>query len=378
MTIAIHPWGCGRVRVLVVLCAVVPGVWAQPNAERAGGHRHAAREPEAIEPRLVNSDQGLSILGAALESRHTDANADCSNLVHEIYERAGFRYSYANSSELYLGIKEFRRVMHPQAGDLVVWRGHVGIVISPLQHSFFSAMRSGRGVEFYDSPYWQQRGQSRFFRYIKPASRIEFSATIQETNLKAGSSRSAESREQVFADGKLSPVPGASSVGHASGMTGANAVVSAENGRANPTAALPATDAAQGTSLHNSEVPATRDAQGAMEENKPRPTVHHIQSLEDGVWETAASKPSAGIPFDSAATVKQPSIPRSQASNALNADARPRFVGKPPAHESRPQATQWAMSRYVPRPPWSLPSQRTVPRQSPTQFPRATAAPTWQ
>src|SRR5580698_3359063 len=184
-----------RVGLLLLLCAVIPCQGsAQPDADSSKTQRRSVREPDVMAQRLVSSDQGLSILGAALESRHTDANADCSNLVHEIYERAGFRYSYANSSELYLGIKEFRRVMHPQAGDLVVWRGHVGIVISPLQHSFFSAMRSGRGVEFYDSPYWQQRGQSRFFRYIKPASRIEFSATIQETNLKAGSSRSAESR----------------------------------------------------------------------------------------------------------------------------------------------------------------------------------------
>jgi len=378
MTIAIHPWGCGRVRVLVVLCAVVPGVWAEQSAESAGAHRAAARKPEAIEPRLVNSDQGLSILGAALESRHTDANADCSNLVHEIYERAGFRYGYTNSSELYLGIKEFRRVMHPQAGDLVVWRGHVGIVISPLQHSFFSAMRSGRGVEFYDSPYWQQRGQPRFFRYVEPASRMEFSAATQKTNLKAGSSRSAEGHEQVFADGELSPVPGASSVGHASGTTGANAVVSAENGRANPPTALPAADAAQGASLHNSEVPTTRDAQSAMEENKPRPTVHHIQSQEDGVWERAASKPSAGVPFSTGATLEQPSVPGSRALTTLYAGVRPRSVDKPPARESRPEPTQWAISRYVPRPPWSLPSGRTAPRQSPTQFPRATAAPTWQ
>ena len=126
---------------------------------------------ETSAARLVNPDQGLAIIGAALESRHTDANADCLNLVHEIYQRAGFNYSNANSSELYQGTKEFRRVTHPQPGDLVVWRGHVGIVISPAQHSFFSAMRSGRGMEFYDSPYWQGRGQPRFLHYVKAASR---------------------------------------------------------------------------------------------------------------------------------------------------------------------------------------------------------------
>jgi len=53
----------------------------------------------------------------------------------------------------------------PQAGDLVVWRGHVGIVIDPEQHSFFSFVRSGPDTQFYDSPYWRSRGNARFFRY---------------------------------------------------------------------------------------------------------------------------------------------------------------------------------------------------------------------
>jgi hypothetical protein len=54
----------------------------------------------------------------------------------------------------------------PQAGDLVVWRGHVGIVIDPKQHSFFSFVHSGPDTQFYDSPYWRSRGIARFFRYV--------------------------------------------------------------------------------------------------------------------------------------------------------------------------------------------------------------------
>jgi len=57
-------------------------------------------------------------------------------------------------------------VRAPQAGDLVVWRGHVGIVIDPKEHSFFSAVRSGPDTQFYDSPYWRSRGIARFFRYV--------------------------------------------------------------------------------------------------------------------------------------------------------------------------------------------------------------------
>ena len=160
MTLKIHSRCCQRVGLLLVLCAVGSRALAdQPNTESPKADRGTiGGSSEAVAPWLVSSDHGLAIIGAALESRKpTDSNADCSNLVHAIYERAGFTYSYSNSSELYRGIKEFRRVIHPQPGDLVVWRGHVGIVISPVQHSFFSAMRSGRAVEFYDSPYWQAR-----------------------------------------------------------------------------------------------------------------------------------------------------------------------------------------------------------------------------
>lgn len=73
----------------------------------------------------------------------------------------------ASSSDLYGGTHQFQRETHPQPGDLAVWRGHVGIVVDPAQHVFFSALRSGLGTDFYDAPYGKERGRVRFFRYIK-------------------------------------------------------------------------------------------------------------------------------------------------------------------------------------------------------------------
>src|SRR5207244_5564867 len=93
-----------------------------------------------------------------------------SHLVHAIYLRAGFPYAYVRSSDLYKGIDEFQRVADPQPGDLVVWRGHVGIIVNPAQHIFFSAMRSGPGIDAYDAAYWKRRGKVRFFRYIEVRS----------------------------------------------------------------------------------------------------------------------------------------------------------------------------------------------------------------
>lgn len=118
--------------------------------------------------RTLTPDDGLSVIAAALDSKvHRYSERDCSHLVHAIYERAGFPYAYASSSDLYDGIEGFRRVMRPQPGDLVVWRGHVGIVIRPSRHVFFSFMRAGPGIDDYDAPYWTSRGHARFYRYVK-------------------------------------------------------------------------------------------------------------------------------------------------------------------------------------------------------------------
>jgi len=161
--------------VLLVLLALACGASSAQQTPRSRDNPSTSQSATRHAPtvRLLSLDEGLSILGAALESRVRLApNADCSHLVHDIYDRAGFPYPYARSSDLYAGIGEFRRVTHPQAGDLVTWPGHAGIAISALQHTFYSALRSGLGVEDYEAPYWKSRGRPRFYRYVKsgPAS----------------------------------------------------------------------------------------------------------------------------------------------------------------------------------------------------------------
>jgi cell wall-associated NlpC family hydrolase len=117
--------------------------------------------------RALNEDDRLSLLAAALDTRVQRSERDCSHLVHTIYQQAGFPYGYAPSSEIYAGIEGFQRVKRPQPGDLVVWRGHVGIVVKPSQHIFFSFLRSGPGTDDYEADYWKDRGHPRFYRYIK-------------------------------------------------------------------------------------------------------------------------------------------------------------------------------------------------------------------
>jgi hypothetical protein len=116
----------------------------------------------------LNQDDRLSLIVAALDARvRQSSTPDCSHLVHAIYERAGFSYAYAPSSDIYAGVEGFRRVKVPETGDLIVWRGHVGIVIQPSQHIFFSFMTAGPGIDDYQAPYWKSRGHPRFYRYVK-------------------------------------------------------------------------------------------------------------------------------------------------------------------------------------------------------------------
>jgi hypothetical protein len=100
-----------------------------------------------------------------LESQQPITGFDCSHLVHALYERVGLHYQYATSRTLYRGIEEFQRVLQPNPGDLVVWRGHTGIVVDPSQHSFLSALRTGIKISSYISRYWKHRGPPRFFRF---------------------------------------------------------------------------------------------------------------------------------------------------------------------------------------------------------------------
>jgi hypothetical protein len=179
---------------------------------------------------------------------------------------------------------------------------------------------------------------------------------------------------------------------HASGTVRASAVAPAGVSRENPPAASSAVDAPQGASLHNFEGQTTRDAQRTMDRNKRTPTDHKIESLAAGGREEAATKPSAGKPFDSVTMATRNYVPRPPpgygASNiaamAGHKVARPPSEGGPSANESWSEHRRIAMSR-VPRPPWSSTSGRTsepsVPRPPAERVPRAIPRfdlPPWQ
>jgi cell wall-associated NlpC family hydrolase len=108
----------------------------------------------------------LVTLGTQIER----TTLDCSHFVNSLFEQVGLYYRYEPSIALYSGTAAFKRVYKPVSGDLVVWPGHVGIVVDPNQQTFVSALNSGVKVASYASSYWRRRGHARFFRYRLPAA----------------------------------------------------------------------------------------------------------------------------------------------------------------------------------------------------------------
>lgn len=118
--------------------------------------------------RTLSSKEGRAVVEAARKHRKKiQGTLDCSFLVHAVYRSAGHSYPYAPSVTIFRGIPEFRRVKKPQPGDLVVWRGHVGIVIDPAERTFYSWLSDGPGDARYDSRYWREHGPMRFYRYVQ-------------------------------------------------------------------------------------------------------------------------------------------------------------------------------------------------------------------
>jgi NlpC/P60 family len=133
------------------------------------GLKTPATHPPAIPAgmRPLSLKEGRAIVqGIAWADDEEGLSPDCSHLVHTLYQQAGYSYPYASSLDLYRGAPQFLRVRYPHPGDLIVWRGHVGIVLNPEEHSFFSSVSTGTRIQDYDSPYWRARGHARFYRYL--------------------------------------------------------------------------------------------------------------------------------------------------------------------------------------------------------------------
>ena len=151
-------------RCLLLFLVFALGFANAQQGTRAGGDLEPRSESDR---RLVTWNEGVEIIRVAWQNLSKfDSPIDCSHLVNEIYELAGLRYPYATSNQLYAGVDGFERVQTPQPADLIVWPGHVGLVVNPQEHSFYSSLNSGLKIDAYDAPAWQARGPARFFRFL--------------------------------------------------------------------------------------------------------------------------------------------------------------------------------------------------------------------
>ena len=127
-----------RVAREIALAACLAGgcMLAGPLAK---AQAQSASQEAGSKSRLLSVEEGRTIAEAAREQDLSAPGAqDCSHVVHQTYLSAGFQYSYASSFELYAGNENCGRVKNPQSGDLIVWPGHVGIVLDPREHSFIA------------------------------------------------------------------------------------------------------------------------------------------------------------------------------------------------------------------------------------------------
>jgi hypothetical protein len=181
----------GRIRASGVLVSLLSACLYVPVAAQTVD---AVHENEGV--RLASREEGEAIVQVAWELRRgLSPKPDCSHFVNAIYAQAGLDYEYARAEEIFDGIDSFRRVHRPQPGDLVVWQGHVGIVIDPDEHSFYSSVLSGFAIEDYRSNYWTARGQPRFYRYvIDDVHKARLDAHLNSLQLMPAAVRSGSAR----------------------------------------------------------------------------------------------------------------------------------------------------------------------------------------
>jgi hypothetical protein len=177
-------WDPGR-WLRVGVCVALAG-FAGVCLGQAQSHVQGVSASRGSEPsfRLLTAEEGRAIVETVSDQNGPAPDAqDCSHLVHRVYLSAGFAYPYASSYELYAGNENFQRVRNPQPGDLVAWPGHVGIILNPREHSFYSLVSTGLEAQDYAGNYWRSRGRARFYRY-----------KVENTGIQTASAASAPSR----------------------------------------------------------------------------------------------------------------------------------------------------------------------------------------
>jgi cell wall-associated NlpC family hydrolase len=108
---------------------------------------------------------------------NTDDGIDCSHFVYQTLNTArtevaaGGQFSLQPIDYLSTSAMEdsgcFLPVTVPEAGDLVMWVGHVGIIVDTAAGKFIGAQTStGVAEATYRTGYWSTKPGKRFRRYV--------------------------------------------------------------------------------------------------------------------------------------------------------------------------------------------------------------------
>jgi hypothetical protein len=183
----ISQWRALRSLIFALATTSLICVFGNAGTSASAQDERTIHDSEAT-ARLLSREEGRSIVHTAWQAElPADGPQDCSHLVHQIYGDAGFEYPYASSLDIYAGDENFVRVKTAHAGDVIAWPGHVGIVVDPLQHSFYSLVRTGLETQDYESPYWRSRGRPRFYRYKVKSGGVITVAGMRSTSKTGGS-----------------------------------------------------------------------------------------------------------------------------------------------------------------------------------------------
>jgi cell wall-associated NlpC family hydrolase len=99
----------------------------------------------------------------------TGRSIDCSGFVVAVHQRVfpGADLKRERDNVAAIAISPlWRDVTTPQAGDIVLWDGHVGIVVDPAAQKFIGSQTStGVAIARYGTGYWKNRGVTGFRRW---------------------------------------------------------------------------------------------------------------------------------------------------------------------------------------------------------------------
>lgn len=94
---------------------------------------------------------------------------DCSHFVWEVLKAAGHPNAPYTSTSGVPGSHAFSPASEPpQAGDIILWDGHMGIVVDATTQTFVGAQSGGvDNASYAKGSYWGNR-HHRFYRYTGP------------------------------------------------------------------------------------------------------------------------------------------------------------------------------------------------------------------